>query len=222
MLAAPAAPLFAGRPLQGVAAGGGAWLEFLLNPAHTRFLPRPNAERDTAWKQIIPYVLLRSGNAQSTRIFSYRRGAAGGEARLHRWRSIGLGGHINPGDEGLFSAAGWDAYQAAAARELHEEVAIAAPVLRRRIAGVLNDDSLEVGRVHVGIIEIWDLQAPLVRPRERKIAEPAFCSLAALRQHADQLESWSRLCLQAWPALDSLPGWTPPAAWPGVESGVQF
>lgn len=228
VLAAPAAGLLAGRPLQGVAAGGAAWLAFLLAPANTRFLPRAPAEQDPGWKQIIPYVILRAGREGASEVFCYRRGATGGEARLRALRSVGLGGHINPGDEGLFAAAGWAAYRAAVERELGEEVEIGAPVLQRRIVGVLNDDTSAVGRVHVGIIEIWDLAAPRVCPRERKIADPGFRSLALLRQEAETLgregpdaggwESWSRFCLAAWEELAAQPGWTPPAP----RADVQF
>lgn len=208
VLGAPAG-LFADRPLQGIAAGGEAWLEFLLDPGNTRFLPRAEAEQDTAWKQIIPYVILQAGEGPATRVFCYQRGAGGGEARLRALRSIGVGGHINPGDEGLFAPAGWDAYRAAVAREVAEEVAIAAPVLRRRIVGVLNDDSVAVGRVHAGIVEIWELAAPQVQPRESQIAASGFQSLAALRADAGHLESWSRICLEAWDALAGTAGWRP-------------
>src|SRR6478752_7288323 len=86
---------------------------FTRNAAH--FMPRARAEDDPGFKQLIPYVVLRSGE----QIFHYRRGKKGTEARLHALRSVGVGGHINPIDEGddfdgVFSAA--------LLRELNEEV----------------------------------------------------------------------------------------------------
>ncbi|MGH9535518.1 MAG: hypothetical protein ACRD2E_11745 [Terriglobales bacterium] len=203
VLAARTEALFGGRPLQGVAAGGGAWLACLLDPAHTRFVRRAEAEEDPSWKQVIPYVILHCGAGADTKVFCYSRGAGSGEARLRALRSIGLGGHINPADEGLFQGAA-QAYGAAVERELAEEVEIAAPVMRRRICGVLNDDSTPVGRVHVGVIHLWDLAAPRVRPRERQIAAAGFRDLAALRRDgAAGFETWSQLCLASWEALQA-------------------
>ena len=62
-----------------------------------RFQPRAEMEADRSWKQVIPYLVLRDGE----RYFLMRRTQAGGDARLHdRW-SIGVGGHLNPGDGDL-------------------------------------------------------------------------------------------------------------------------
>src|ERR1700758_5075669 len=62
-----------------------------------RFEDRAVAEADRAWKQVIPYLVLRD----RARYFLMRRTRGGGDARLHdRW-SIGIGGHLNPGDGDL-------------------------------------------------------------------------------------------------------------------------
>ena len=63
--------------------------------AEHEFIPRPDAENDPGYKQIIPYVVLRRGD----KIFMTRRLKKGGEARLHGLMSIGVGGHINPVDD---------------------------------------------------------------------------------------------------------------------------
>ncbi|MEI3063149.1 MAG: hypothetical protein V8S72_09590 [Oscillospiraceae bacterium] len=63
--------------------------------AEHEFIPRPDAENDPGYKQIIPYVVLRRGDE----IFMTRRLKKGGEARLHGLMSIGVGGHINPVDD---------------------------------------------------------------------------------------------------------------------------
>ena len=62
-----------------------------------RFVPRSEAEVDPRLKQIIPYLVLRDGE----RCFLMRRTKAGGDARLHDRYSIGVGGHLNPGDQDL-------------------------------------------------------------------------------------------------------------------------
>src|SRR5260221_14144574 len=62
-----------------------------------RFEPRVGMESDRSQKQVIPYLVLRDG----PRYFLMRGTRAGGDARLHdRW-SIGVGGHLNPGDGDL-------------------------------------------------------------------------------------------------------------------------
>lgn len=207
VLAVPTADLLAGRPLQGLAAGGGAFLDFIFEPAHTRFLPRAAAELDPAWKQIIPYVLLHSGG----QLLLYRRGKASTETRLVALHSVGVGGHIRNTDESFFAAPGWEAYQQAVRREVEEEVAIAPGNLRRdRIVGVINDDSVEVGRVHFGVVHIWDLERPEVEKREAKIVAPRFVPLAELAgAAAPPLETWSQLCVAHWRQLEAAAGWRP-------------
>ena len=59
-----------------------------------RYEPRPAVESDPHWKQVIPYLVLRDGD----RWFLMRRTRAGADARLHERWSIGVGGHLNPGD----------------------------------------------------------------------------------------------------------------------------
>ena len=62
-----------------------------------RYEPRPLMEVDPSFKQVIPYLILRDGE----RYFLMRRTRAGVDARLHDRYSIGVGGHLNPGDGGV-------------------------------------------------------------------------------------------------------------------------
>jgi predicted NUDIX family phosphoesterase len=207
VLAVDVAALFRPGRFQGFLPGGAAWLEIVFAPRHCRYLPRAAAEADEAWKQVIPYVILACGD----RVFSYRRGMAGGERRLRALHSVGLGGHVARGDESLFAAAGWPSYRAALERELAEEVDIAAPVRERKLVGLINDDSLPVGRVHIGLVHLWRLDAEAVRAREAKIAAARFLSPSELlAPGAPELETWSRFCLESWPRLTAQPGWSPP------------
>src|SRR5882757_8613823 len=88
------------------------YLPRLLDPAHLRYLPRPEAENDPSFKQLIPYVVLRHGE----QLFHYTRGKAGSEARLRTLRSVGIGGHICREDGDLSPAA----YRAGMRREVEE------------------------------------------------------------------------------------------------------
>jgi predicted NUDIX family phosphoesterase len=61
--------------------------------------------------------------------------------------------------------------------------------------GLINDDETEVGRVHLGIVHIFDLDAPKVRPREESILESGFAPPAELVRDLDSFETWSQICL---------------------------
>ena len=206
MLAVPRAELFRPGYFHGVQPGGGAWLRVIFDPRHGRYLPRQAAEADPAWKQIIPYVVLVSG----TQVFLYRRGRQGLETRLHALHALGLGGHIRDRDETMFTPPGWATYQAALERELAEEVTVGAAVVEDRLVGLINDDTSEVGRVHVGLLHLRRLAGAEVSARETKIAGGRFAERGALEgAGGPELETWSKFCLEAWPEVEGMPGWQP-------------
>ncbi len=150
--------------------------------AHGRYLDRPLAEDDASHKQLIPYVVVRDAD----RIFLMRRTDAGGDARLHGKASIGVGGHLNPVDEGE------DPLLAGLRREWHEEVETDwEPEFR--LVGLLNDDSNPVGAVHLGVVFTVeaDGRAVVVRERDKLIGE--FVEPDAVAGAWDRLETWSQL-----------------------------
>jgi predicted NUDIX family phosphoesterase len=156
-----------------------------------RFMPRSRAEADPAYKQLIPYVIMTHGG----KCLSYIRGRRAGETRLVGRRSIGVGGHINPVDEmPLFDTDFRDVYFTAVKREVAEEVSVEADY-EDRVVALLNDDSTEVGQVHLGIVHHWTLESAKVSKREQMITQMAFMSPAELQAVRDSLETWSRLCL---------------------------
>jgi len=168
------------------------YLPKLFAPGVPGFMPRPQAEADPAYKQLIPYVIM----AYDGKYLSYVRGKRAGETRLVGNRSIGIGGHINPVDNEvpLFDTDFREMYRTAVEREVAEEVAVETSHTDR-IVGLLNDDSNEVGSVHLGIVHLWVLDSAQVSKREQMITQMAFMSPAELHQLRDTLETWSRLCL---------------------------
>jgi len=157
-----------------------------------RFMPRSQAETDPTHKQIIPYVIM----THDGKYLTYVRGKRAGETRLVGHGSIGIGGHINPTDNDLplFDKDFWNTYLAAVDREVAEEVAVTTGY-DPHIVALLNDDSNEVGQVHLGIVHLWILHKPEVTKREQMITQMAFMSLTELKEVRDTLETWSRLCL---------------------------
>lgn len=184
---------------QGFSSDVGRYVDGLLRAEHFRFLPRPAAENDPSFKQLIPYVIFRYDDpARGDCLFQYTRGRGQGEARLHAKRSIGVGGHIareDAGDEAEIRAAG-DLYDVAMRRELAEEVFVEAEFTARCV-GLINDDQTDVGRVHLGIVHVFDLAAPAVRPREEDVCAAGFEPVDALLADIDRFETWSQYCLQA-------------------------
>ena len=156
-----------------------------------RFMPRSQVEENPAYKQLIPYVLM----SYQDKYLSYIRGRRAGEARLVGNRSIGIGGHINPTDDmPLFNTDFYETYLAAVEREVAEEVSVETSHTDRIVA-LLNDESNEVGSVHLGIVHHWVLNAPKVSKQEQMITQMAFMRPAELYEVRDTLETWSGLCL---------------------------
>jgi len=156
-----------------------------------RFLPRSQVEENPAYKQLIPYVLI----SYEGKYLSYIRGRRAGEARLVGNRSIGIGGHINPADDmPLFNADFYETYLTAVEREVAEEISVETTHTNRVVA-LLNDESNEVGSVHLGIVHHWILDAPKVSRREQMITQMTFMTPAELHEVRDTLETWSGLCL---------------------------
>ncbi len=156
-----------------------------------RFMPRSQVEENPAYKQLIPYVLM----SYQDKYLSYVRGKRAGEARLVGNRSIGIGGHINPADDmPLFDTDFYETYLTAVKREVAEEVSVETSHTDHIVA-LLNDESNEVGSVHLGIVHHWILDAPNVSKREQMITQMAFMTPAELQEVRDTLETWSGLCL---------------------------
>lgn len=169
------------------------YLEILFEPGVLRYMDRATAETDPGFKQLIPYVIMICDG----KCLSYVRGKRAGEQRLVGNRSIGIGGHINPVDDmSLFSdQLPMASYHQAVDREVAEEVTLQTDHTDRIVA-LLNDDSNEVGQVHLGIVHCWTLQAPKVDRREQMITQLEFVTPTELNAVKDTMETWSSLCLE--------------------------
>jgi predicted NUDIX family phosphoesterase len=167
------------------------YLKAILSRGSNLFIPRPEAEADPAYKQIIPYALISFEKA----VLHYVRGKKAGEQRLVAKGSIGIGGHMNETDESLF-AMDEQAYRAGVEREVNEEIKIDTP-FEDRIVALLNDDSTEVGQVHLGIVHIFKLDEPKVQKREAMITSLGFLTREELMARRGSLETWSQICLDS-------------------------
>ncbi len=187
----------------------------ILDRARTagRYFPRSAAESDPSLKQIIPYLVLRDGD----RIFLMKRTKAGGDARLHDRYTIGVGGHLNPGDSSILGGL---------AREWREE--LEADFLPEFVfLGLLNDDTVDVGVHHLGVVYLADAAGRSVRVRETHKLSGSFQPVDVVMDVYDSMETWSQLAMDAVvgaTTVPSLPGSRPEheilerTDWPNGES----
>ncbi len=183
--AAVVADLALGETWRGIRPGGAADVADLIRRAGA-FRLRSVMEADDAWKQVIPYPVLRDGPAW----FLMRRSRAGADARLHDRYSIGVGGHVNPDDGGLDGD-----LSAALRREWLEELDVDF-IPEFRFIGVLNDDTTAVGQVHLGLVYEGDAAGRPVAIRETEKLSGAFVASDEVAAVVDRLETWSRLAFE--------------------------
>jgi predicted NUDIX family phosphoesterase len=171
------------------------YLGELFDPRNASYRSRSEVELDPGFKQLIPYVIFRYRDPQGREdVFQYTRGSGQGEGRLHRKRSVGIGGHISLADNSPDGDR--NPYEEGMHRELEEEVEINTPYTAR-CAGLINDDQTEVGRVHLGVVHLFDVVQPAVRPREPDILESGFRPVSEILADLTGFETWSQICLRA-------------------------
>lgn len=179
---------------QGFRSDVDTYFNTLLDPSVTSYRPRHEVEEDPSFKQLIPYCIFRCNGE----IFYYTRSKGQGEKRLHSKRSVGIGGHISSIDQNGKN----DVYREGMWREIQEEVHLEGQWTERCV-GLINDDETEVGKVHLGVVHIFDLEAPQVRAREESIILSGFANPAELVRQKDQFETWSQICLDYLNHADS-------------------
>lgn len=180
---------------QGFQPGAERYLHAMLAPGANFFMERPSAEQDPTHKQLIPYSIFH----HSGRYLCYQRGGSSGEKRLVAKRSLGIGGHINPVDQAR-DGMGETMYFNSLERELAEELVLQG-THSQRVIGLINDDSSEVGSVHLGVVHLFDLSDAGVSSNEDAIQDLRFLTLEELRARREELETWSQICLDHLPAV---------------------
>jgi predicted NUDIX family phosphoesterase len=153
--------------------------------AHKEFILRASAETDPTYKQIIPYMIFTVNN----KIFVMQRKKEASEQRLASKMSIGIGGHIRQEDMQTDDIADWGK------REFEEEVNYSGNLTFEPL-GILNDDSNEVGLVHIGFVYVvyGDSESISIKDEHKS---GALYSLAECETIFENMESWSKVCFTA-------------------------
>ena len=166
------------------------YLTAFLQPGVARYMDRELAEQSPEFKQLITYAIF----CHQGRILAYARTSKGGESRLHNKMSLGIGGHINPID-GLTDSI--STYLAGMEREIREEITFSGGASQELFA-IINDDTNEVGSVHLGFVHRFELEDAQVAPNEKALADLAFRTLDELAGPLyERLETWSAICVDA-------------------------
>ena len=170
----------------------GAWHGFVTDDLerHQRvireshfFKPRAEVENDSSFQQVIPYVVFRHGD----RYLLTHRLRASSEKRLRKQYSLGVGGHINPGD-----LQGGDPILDGLKREWAEEV-IYDGRFEAKLLGLLNEESSPVSKVHLGVVFLVEGDSPNIQIRETNKLAGDLLTLDEMRIHFLEMESWSQL-----------------------------
>jgi len=177
---------------RGISREGDMYIKNPLLLNSLRYIPRPEAEANPKFKQLIPYTVITSESLKNT-FFVYKRTKKGGESRLHDRYSIGVGGHINPCDGEPSSA-----YENAFLRELKEEISLSGD-FTQEVKGVIYDDSNEVGKVHFGVVYMVNLSKNCVlkfNDPSVRVEDVWFWNKNYLMQNFDNFENWSQLVIK--------------------------
>ena len=154
-------------------------VEFIVRTYGT-FIPRSIAEQDENYRQIIPYVVLR----QKDEYIIFKRTENQTEARLHNLITLGVGGHINMDDCDKPVCA----LRRGLTREINEEVDIIPGNIS--FVGIINDNSSEVSRVHLGLLFIQDvIEYRGINEKENFVEIRTKNPM----EYVDQMEGWARL-----------------------------
>ncbi len=171
------------------------YIEHIFKLGVPEFMDREQAEKNPDYKQLIPYVIINHGSEYLT----YVRGKRAGETRLVGNRSIGIGGHINPVDDlpliRNIRKDFYETYLSAVQREVDEEIDVQSDY-NDKIVALLNDESNEVGSVHLGVVHFWQLNEKKVQKKEQMITQMEFMAIDELRKAADSMETWSSICVE--------------------------
>ena len=162
------------------------------------FLRRSGLEEDPSFKQIIPYAIIsnkepeRSGVRQSQSFYLFRRTSKQTEKRLHNKFSLGVGGHMNPND----SMESKEQYLIdELKRELYEEVKLLNGCLIEDIEfiGFINDDTISVGSVHIGLLYNIHVSNKEVYINETDKMTADWIDKPNLAEFYDGMESWTKI-----------------------------
>ena len=148
------------------------------------YIPRAQAETNPSYKQIIPYLVFKHKNT----FFVMQRKATASEQRLANKFSLGIGGHIRQDDISNNNIFDW------AKREFEEEVTYNGNIKISNL-GVLNDDSSDVGKVHLGMVLLLEGDSDQISIKDEH-KSGTLLTLEECKALNPRMEAWSKIILE--------------------------
>ena len=162
------------------------------------FRKRNESEEDPSFKQIIPYAIISNKEPESIRasrnqsFYLFKRSSGQTEKRLQNKFSLGVGGHMNPGSS-MESEEQYLIYELK--RELFEEVRLSRGCLIEDIEfiGFINDDTIPVGRVHIGLLYNIHVSNKNVHINETNKMTADWIEKTDLAKFYAGMETWTKI-----------------------------
>lgn len=158
----------------------------IINTRH-KFMPRGDVEDDSKWQQIIPYMFFQNED----KYFLMQRNAGHTDKRLASNFSLGIGGHINRKDIRESKSQRVNMVLDWAKREFEEEADYNGK-FKAEFLGLLNDDSNDVGSVHIGLVIRVIGSNDEIKVRDEH-QSGSMKSLDELGKHYKRMETWSQI-----------------------------
>jgi predicted NUDIX family phosphoesterase len=152
------------------------------------FLRRSELEEDPSFKQIIPYAIISNNES----FFLFKRTSRQAEKRLHNKFSLGVGGHMNPNG---FMESKEQYLIGELKRELYEEVKLLNGCFIEHIEfiGFINDDTISVGRVHIGLLYNIHVSNKEVYINETDKMTADWIDKSNLSEFYKGMETWTKI-----------------------------
>jgi predicted NUDIX family phosphoesterase len=171
---------------QGLINGNSSTLKMIVRKG--LFRERNELEEDPSFKQVIPYGIISCEDS----FYLFRRSAGQTEKRLHDQHTLGVGGHMNPGslqlseEEYIFNEL---------KREFYEEVKPSNGCHIENIGfiGFINDDTIPVSRVHLGVLYNIRLSNKNITINEPAKLTGAWVEKSVLGEYYEVMETWTKI-----------------------------
>jgi len=153
------------------------------------FRKRSELEEDPTFKQIIPYAII--SNKES--FYLFKRTSKQTEKRLHNKFHLGAGGHMNPSSNELNEHYLIHELK----RELFEEVRLSDGCLIENIEfiGFINDESISVSRVHIGLLYNIHVSNKDVVINETHKMTADWIDKTDLVDYYEEMETWTKIAI---------------------------
>lgn len=156
------------------------------------FRKRSLLEEDTSFKQLIPYAIISNKGS----FYLFRRISGQREKRLINQLHLGVGGHMNPGAPG---GSNIQYLVSELKRELFEEVKLlnGCIIVDIEFIGFINDDTIPVSKVHLGLLYIIHVSNKHVIINEKDKMKAEWIDKNEISEYYEEMETWTKIAVDS-------------------------